>query len=124
MGILSLLGRHATNSVAIGRNANSRRMFFTGVQAFQREVIFVGHRTSMGAALSFNLALQLAASSSEEGGSKVLTNQDLVERRLEGTFQKWNDNRGNVRLETLDDFGSNNNGRRRRGDGEIVVVGW
>lgn len=82
MGILSLLGRHATNSAGIGRNGNSQRTFFTAVHAFQREVTFVGHRTSMGAALSSNVVLQLAASS-EEGGTKVLTNQDLVERRLE-----------------------------------------
>lgn len=79
MGILSIFGRHATNSIASGRNGNTQRMFFTGAQAFQREVCFVGHRNSMGAALSSNFHWPLASSS----GDKVLTNQDLVERRLE-----------------------------------------
>ena len=82
MGILSLFGRYATNSVAIGKNSNSQRSFFTAVQAFQREVCFVGHRNSMGATLSSNNIWPLACSSGE-GGSKVLTNQDLVDRRLE-----------------------------------------
>ncbi len=82
MGILSLFGRYATNSVAVGKNGNTQRTFFTAVQAFQREVCFVGHRNSMGATLSSNNIWPLACSSGE-GGSKVLTNQDLVERRLE-----------------------------------------
>ena len=82
MGILFLFGRCMTNSVTMRRNGNSQRVFFTTVQAFQREALFVGHRNSMGATLSPNVVWPLATSSGE-GGSKVLTNQDLVARRLE-----------------------------------------
>lgn len=83
MGILSLIGRCGTNSVAMSKIGNGQRMLFTAVQAFQREVSFVRHRNSMGSVLPPNFIWPLASSSSEEGGSKILTNQDLVERRLE-----------------------------------------
>jgi predicted sulfurtransferase len=84
MGILSLIGRRATNSVWLSKSGNGQRMIFTAVEAFQREASFVRHRNSMGAVLPSNVILPLASSSSSEegGGSKILTNQDLVERRL------------------------------------------
>jgi len=83
MCVLAIIGRGATNSIAVNNNAgNGRRMMFTAVQAFQRDVSFVRHRNPMGAASPSKMNWPLA-SSSEGGGGTTITNQVLEERRLE-----------------------------------------
>lgn len=82
MGILSLIGHCATDIVAMHKHGNGQRRLFTAVHAFQRDVSFARHRYSIGAGLPSNIIWPLASSPGEVG-NKILTNQDLVERRHE-----------------------------------------
>ena len=81
MGILSLIGLCATDCVSTCNNRSGKRMFFTAVQAFQREVSFVRRRNFIGEAKTPTTIWQLA-SSMREGGNKIVTNQEILERRL------------------------------------------
>jgi len=81
MGILSFIGRCGTGSVSIYNHQNGHMMFFSAVQAFQTEVSLIRHRSSIGRATP-STAFWPLASSKEEVGNKILSNQDLLERRL------------------------------------------
>mmetsp|Transcript_29337 Transcript_29337/g.68926 ORF Transcript_29337/g.68926 Transcript_29337/m.68926 type:complete len:956 (+) Transcript_29337:428-3295(+) len=77
LAIMLLLATSGTSLIHSGRG---RRTMLAAVQAFQREVAFARHRNPMGSAVRAGWPL---ASSTEGGTSEILSNQDILERRLE-----------------------------------------
>jgi len=83
MSIFLMIGRGATTkSIASNNHGSGGRTIYTAVQAFQRDASFARHRNPTSAIIPSSNVWALA-SSPEGEGSKILTNQELVERRLE-----------------------------------------